>query len=73
MRAADLVREQLVNADAVWQVFHEFRAPSDEAADPYLGGNEWEMAGDRRGRLPRQPAQGRRDAARLFMDLDDPR
>src|SRR3984893_18994790 len=36
-RAADIVREQRVNAEwAVQQVFHEFSAVFEEVADPYL-------------------------------------
>ena len=36
-RAAELVREQHINAEwAVQQVFEEFSAVFDEVADPYL-------------------------------------
>ena len=63
-RAADIVREQRVNAEwAVQQVFHEFSAVFDEVADPVPARAEGRRR--RSGRPPAdEPAAGRRDAAR---------
>jgi phosphotransferase system enzyme I (PtsI) len=50
-RAADIVRQQRVNAEwAVQQVFHEFSAVFDEVADPYLRERKGDVA-DLVGRL----------------------
>ena len=50
-RAADIVREQRVNAEwAVQQVFHEFSAVFEEVADPYLRERKGDVA-DLIGRL----------------------
>jgi len=50
-RAADIVREQRVNAEwAVQQVFHEFSAVFAEVADPYLRERKGDVA-DLVGRL----------------------
>ena len=63
-RAAEIVREQRVNAEwAVQQVFHEFSAVFDEVADPYLRERKGDVA-DLVGRLRDEPAAGRGDAAR---------
>ena len=63
-RAADIVREQRVNAEwAVQQVFHEFSAVFDEVADPYLRERKGDVA-DLVGPAADEPAPGRRDAAR---------
>ncbi len=62
--AADLVREQRVNAEwAVQQVFDEFSAIFDEIADPYLRERKGDVA-DLVGRLKMNLRQGRDDSAR---------
>ena len=57
-RAAELVREQRVNAEwALQQVFHEFSAVFDEVADPYLRERKGDVA-DLVGRLRMNLRQG---------------
>src|SRR6266852_3048596 len=57
-RAADIVREQRVNAEwAVQQVFHEFSAIFDDIADPYLRERKGDVA-DLVGRLKMNLRQG---------------
>ena len=57
-RAADIVREQRVNAEwAVQQVFDEFSAVFDEVADPYLRERKGDVA-DLVGRLRMNLRQG---------------
>lgn len=70
-RAADLVREQRVNAEwAVRQVFHEFRALFDEAADPYLRERMGDV-GDLVGRLRVNLRKGGATPRDLLQDLDE--
>src|SRR5204863_2147746 len=70
-RAADIVREQRVNAEwAVQQVFHEFSVVFQEVADPYLRERQGDVA-DLVGRLRmnlRPHAATPRD---LLRDLDE--
>src|SRR4029078_11554602 len=57
-RTAEIVREQRVNAEwAVQQVFHEFSAVFDEAADPYLRERKGDVS-DLVGRLKMNLNQG---------------
>ena len=70
-RAADIVREQRVNAEwAVQQVFHEFSAVFDEFADPYLRERKGDVA-DLVGRLRDEPAPGVATPRDLLRELDE--
>ena len=63
-RAAEIVREQRVNAEwAVQQVFHEFSAVFDEVADPYLRERKGDVL-DLVGRLRMNLQPGRRHRTR---------
>ena len=70
-RAADIVREQRVNAEwAVQQVFHEFGAMFEELADPYLRERQGDVA-DLVGRLRMNLRQGVATPRDLLRDLDE--
>jgi len=70
-RAADIVREQRVNAEwAVQQVSHEFGAVFDEVADPYLRERKGDVL-DLVGRLRMNLSQGVATARELLRDLDE--
>ena len=70
-RAADIVREQRVNAEwAVQQVFHEFSAVLDEVADPYLRERTGDVA-DLVGRLRMNLRQGVSTPKDLLRELDE--
>ena len=70
-RAAAIVREQLVNAEwAVQQVFEEFTAVFDEAADPYLRERTGDV-GDLVGRLKMNLRHGLAAPEDLLRDADD--
>ncbi len=70
-RAADIVREQRVNADwAVQQVFHEFSSVFDDVADQYLRERRGDVA-DVVGRLKMNLRQGSSTARDLLRELDD--
>src|SRR5437762_13976290 len=70
-RAADVVREQRVNAEwAVQQVFHEFSAVFDEVADPYLRERKGDVA-DLVGRLRMNLRQGVATPRDLLRELDE--
>lgn len=70
-RAADIVREQRVNAEwAVQQVSHEFSAVFDEVADPYLRERKGDVL-DLVGRLRMNLSQGVATARELLRDLDE--
>src|SRR4051812_5964655 len=70
-RAADIVREQRVNAEwAVQQVFHEVSAMFEEFADPYLQERRGDVA-DLVGRLRMNLRQGVATARDLLRDLDE--
>ena len=70
-RAADIVREQRVNAEwAVQQVFHEFSAVFEEFADPYLRERKGDMA-DLVGRLRMNLRQGVATPRDLLRELDE--
>ena len=70
-RAADIVREQRVNAEwAVQQVFHEFSAVFDEVADPYLRERKGDVA-DLVGRLRMNLRKGVATPRDLLRDLDE--
>ena len=70
-RAADIVREQRVNAEwAVQQVFHEFSAVFDEVADPYLRERKGDVA-DLVGRLRMNLRQGVATPRDLLRELDE--
>jgi phosphotransferase system enzyme I (PtsI) len=70
-RAAEIVREQRVNAEwAVQQVFHEFSAVFDEVADPYLRERKGDV-GDLVGRLRMNLRQGASTPWDLLRELDE--
>jgi phosphoenolpyruvate-protein phosphotransferase (PTS system enzyme I) len=70
-RAADIVREQRVNAEwAVQQVFHEVSAMFEEFADPYLQERRGDVA-DLVGRLRMNLRQGVATPRDLLRDLDE--
>ncbi|HEV8345403.1 MAG TPA: phosphoenolpyruvate--protein phosphotransferase [Vicinamibacterales bacterium] len=70
-RAADIVREQRVNAEwAVQQVFQEFSAVFDEVADPYLRERKGDVA-DLVGRLRMNLRQGVSTPRDLLRELDE--
>jgi len=70
-RAADIVRDQRVNAEwAVQQVFHEFSAVLDEVADPYLRERTGDVA-DLVGRLRMNLRQGVSTPRDLLRELDE--
>jgi phosphotransferase system enzyme I (PtsI) len=70
-RAADIVREQRVNAEwAVQQVFHEFSAVFEEVADPYLRERKGDV-GDLVGRLRMNLRQGVATPRDLLRELDE--
>ena len=70
-RAADIVRQQRVNAEwAVQQVFHEFSAVFEEFADPYLRERKGDVA-DLVGRLRMNLRQGVATPRDLLRDLDE--
>ena len=70
-RAADIVREQRVNAEwAVQQVFHEFSAVFEEVADPYLRERKGDVA-DLVGRLRMNLRQGVATPRDLLRELDE--
>jgi phosphoenolpyruvate-protein phosphotransferase (PTS system enzyme I) len=70
-RAADIVREQRVNAEwAVQQVFHEVSAMFEEFADPYLRERRGDVA-DLVGRLRMNLRKGVATARDLLRDLDE--
>ena len=70
-RAADIIREQRVNAEwAVQQVFHEFSAVFDEVEDPYLRERKGDVL-DLVGRLRMNLRQGVATARELLRDLDE--
>lgn len=70
-RAAEIVREQRVNAEwAVQQVFHEFSAVFDEVADPYLRERKGDV-GDLVGRLRMNLRQGVSTPRDLLRELDE--
>src|SRR5204863_524450 len=70
-RAADIVREQRVNAEwAVQQVSHEFSAVFDEVADPYLRERKGDVL-DLVGRLRMNLNQGVATARELLRELDE--
>src|SRR2546428_10004254 len=70
-RAADIVRDQRVNAEwAVQQVFHEFSAVWDEVADPYLRERTGDVA-DLVGRLRMNLRQGVATPRDLLRELDE--
>jgi phosphotransferase system enzyme I (PtsI) len=70
-RAAEIVREQRVNAEwAVQQVFHEFGAVFEEFADPYLRERQGDVA-DLVGRLRMNLRTGVATARDLLRDLDE--
>ena len=70
-RAAEIVREQRVNAEwAVQQVFHEFSAVFDEVADPYLRERKGDVA-DLVGRLRMNLRQGVATPRDLLRELDE--
>ena len=69
--AADIVREQRVNAEwAVQQVFHEVSAMFEEFADPYLQERRGDVA-DLVGRLRMNLRQGVATPRDLLRDLDE--
>jgi phosphotransferase system enzyme I (PtsI) len=70
-RAADIVREQRVNAEwAVQQVFHEFSAVFEEVADPYLRERKGDVA-DLIGRLRMNLRRGVSTPRDLLKELDE--
>src|SRR4051812_3671488 len=70
-RAADIIREQRVNAEwAVQQVFHEFSAVFDAVADPYLRERKGDVL-DLVGRLRMNLRQGVATARELLRELDE--
>jgi phosphoenolpyruvate-protein phosphotransferase (PTS system enzyme I) len=70
-RAADIVREQRVNAEwAVQQVFHEFSAVFEEVADPYLRERKGDVA-DLVGRLRMNLRKGVSSPRDLLRELDE--
>ena len=70
-RAADIVREQRVNAEwALQQVFHEFSAVFAEVADPYLRERKGDVA-DLVGRLRMNLRRGVATPRDLLKELDE--
>jgi len=70
-RAADIVREQRVNAEwAVQQAFHEFSAVFDEVADPYMRERKGDVL-DLVGRIRMNLRQGVATARELLRELDE--
>ena len=70
-RAAQIVREQRVNAEwAVQQVFHEFSAVFDEVADPYLRERTGDVA-DLVGRLTMNLRRGVSTPGDLLRELEE--
>src|SRR2546427_3322575 len=70
-RAADIVREQRVNAEwAVQQVFQEFSGVFDEVADPYLRERRGDVA-DVIGRLRMNLRHGLEAPRDLLRELDE--
>jgi phosphotransferase system enzyme I (PtsI) len=70
-RAAEIVREQRVNAEwAVQQVSHEFSAVFDEVADPYLRERKGDVL-DLVGRLRMNLSRGVATARELLRELDE--
>jgi phosphotransferase system enzyme I (PtsI) len=70
-RAADLVREQRVNAEwAIQQVFQEFSAVFEEAADPYLRERKGDVA-DLVGRLRMNLRRGVASPRDLLREVDE--
>jgi phosphotransferase system enzyme I (PtsI) len=70
-RAADIVREQRVNAEwAVQQVFDEFSAVFEEVADPYLRERKGDV-GDLVGRLRMNLRRGVATPRDLLRELDE--
>src|ERR1700730_5300755 len=70
-RAAEIVREQRVNADwAVQQIFEEFSAVFDEVADPYLRERKGDVA-DLVGRLKMNLRKGVSTPRDLLRELDE--
>jgi len=70
-RAAQIVREQRVNAEwAVQQVFHEFSAVFDEVADPYLRERTGDVA-DLVGRLTMNLRKGASTPRDRLRELDE--
>jgi len=70
-RAADIVREQRVNAEwAVQQVFHEFSAVFEEMADPYLRERTGDVA-DLVGRLRMNLRRGVSTPRDMLRELDE--
>ena len=70
-RAADIIREQRVNAEwAVQWVFHEFSAVFDEVADAYLRERKGDVS-DLVGRLKMNLQQGVATPRDLLRELDE--
>ena len=70
-RAADIIRDQRVNAEwAVQQVFHEFSAVFEECADPYLRERTGDVA-DLVGRLRMNLRRGVATPRDLLRELDE--
>ena len=70
-RAAEIIREQRVNAEwAVQQVFHEFTAVFEEVADPYLRERTGDVA-DLVGRLRMNLRRGVSTPRDLLRELDE--
>src|SRR5438477_12112261 len=70
-RAADIVRQQRVNADwAVQQIFEELGAVFDEVADPYLRERKGDVA-DLVGRLKMNLRKGVSTPRDLLRELDE--
>jgi phosphotransferase system enzyme I (PtsI) len=70
-RAAEIVREQLVNAEwAIQRVFQEFSAIFDEIADPYLRERKGDVA-DLVGRLKMNLRYGMATPRDLLRELDE--
>jgi phosphotransferase system enzyme I (PtsI) len=70
-RAAELVREQRVNADwAIQQVFHEFSAVFDDVADPYLRERQGDVS-DLVGRLRMNLRYGAATARDVLQRIEE--
>src|SRR5437773_10841359 len=70
-RAADIVRQQRVNAEwAIQQIFEEFGAVFDEVADPYLRERKGDVA-DLVGRLTMNLRKGVSTPRDLLRELDE--
>src|SRR5712691_9006555 len=70
-RAADIVREQRVNAEwAIQQVFHELSAVFDEVADPYFRERRGDVA-DLIGRLRMNLRQGLERRSDFLREIDE--